>query len=1169
MRNMWKYWLGFAGLLTTLYFVVPNSPESKLVLYNGLGLLSVVFLLVGVKRNHSTAKEPWLWFAAGLSSFLVADICYYVLELTNGGVAPFPSIADFFYLMMYPLVIIGMTKMVRSMTPGRNTASFIDAAVVGIAMFGVLWVLFVDNMFNVGTPTDELAVSLAYPIMDVALLAVAARLVVTAQLKHPPFAFMVLAIASLAIADTGYNILLATDDFETGLFIDGFWLFFYAGFATAALHPAGEHDLDDIQNQDKLTATQLFLMFFATLSVPLVDLLWGSEKDRVVTIVASALLFLLILVRVFTLMKTIERGKDRLRHDAEHDALTGLSNRVLFADRTETALRSADNNGNVAVLFIDLDDFKTVNDSLGHQAGDDMLAEVASRLSDCVRPSDTVARFGGDEFAILLESASDRRDAVTVARRALEALGEPIDLGPRSVRASASIGIAMEADDSIDVDTLMRNADVAMYLSKSRGKGRFAFFEPDMHEEAVERLDLKADLQRGLDDSEFVLYFQPIFDLKSGKVSLVEALIRWKHPERGLVAPDKFISLAEESGLIVPIGEWVMREACKQAAAWHKIEGCEDISITVNLSVRQLQDVSLVNTLTRALLDSGLAAEKLVFEITESMLAIDAERSAGILEQLKTIGVKLAIDDFGTGYSSLSYLKSFPVDAIKIDRSFISELHRSSTSSALVEAVVNLSQALGAYTVAEGIEYADQAAELRKLGCDRAQGFYYCRPLPAPALTALLKEHMDDETEPLEAWRRSSELVQERAFYTSVRVGMSEIRSVVQDIDELNQDLGMPLMASFPWLSHWAESFPQWSPLMVEVRSVQTEQLMACALLATDQRPEGTTIVAMGHGSSLFAGLPARNNDSAQALAQGIVQALDELPAPWSVDLEQLPEMDPVLLHLVEQLDHGQALPELRIPRVVFSTSHNVDDVLTKSKRKQLRRAKGRIEKEGIDMTIGFDRGLALTSELIDEVEAVHVSRDRHARRNSDLDRPAEREFWRRVVEGGTGEWEVEIATLRLDGELAAYAIALLDGDVYRIYDGRMSTEHQHYSPGRIVEAAALSRAMGDPRFAVLDWMSGIAAEKLLTTNIAEGRARLVATSGSRFLGPGKRSARSKRHIARSEVAETTTRPVKAEVETAPERELVATSASTSSEPTSKPRKKATTAKPKKTITSS
>ena len=464
--------------------------------------------------------------------------------------------------------------------------------------------------------------------------------------------------------------------------------------------------------------------------------------------------------------------------------------------------------------------------------------------------------------------------------------------------------------------------------------------------------------------------------------------------------------------------------------------------------------------------------------------------------------MKLAIDDFGTGYSSLSYLKAFPVDAIKIDRSFINELHRSSTSSALVEAVVNLSSALGAYTVAEGIEYSDQADILRRLGCDRGQGFYYCRPLPGPALTTLFREHLDDKLEPLEAWRQSAEKIQDRSFDTEVRFGLNEIRTVAKDIDDLATDLKLPVMASFSWLQNWAEAFLNWAPMMVEVRMPQTQQLAGCAMLAVDKRGEVATVVAMGHSSSLYAGLPARDPASAKALAKAIVDALNETAEVWSLDLEQLPDHDPTLGFLNEELENGQLLPELRVPRVVFSTAHNADEILSKSKRKQIRRANNKIEADGLQMVIAFDRGRAITSDLLDEVESVHVSRDRHARRNSDLDRPAEREFWRRVVEGGHGDWDIEIATLRLDGELAAYAVAILDGDTYRIYDGRMSTEFQHYSPGRLVEAAALSRALSDQRFTVLDWMSGIAAEKLLTTNFAETRARLVATSGSRAMKP-------------------------------------------------------------------
>ncbi|MGI9600683.1 MAG: GNAT family N-acetyltransferase [Acidimicrobiales bacterium] len=1099
-----KIWLAVASSLTALYFVIPNTPESKLVIYNGVGLLSVIMLALGVRVNKASPKHPWIWIGAGLSSFLVADVLYYILELTNPEGPPFPSVADFFYLMMYPLMMVGLTKMMHAVTPGRNTASFLDAAVVAISMFGLYWVLFVDTVFDTdASSTAALVTTLAYPVMDVALLAVAARLVVTLQIKHPPFAFIMAAIGSLAVADTLYSIYQANGTFRTGLYIDAFWLGFYVLFAAAALHPKVAVPPLEVKDEAKLSGRQLLLMFIATLGVPVVDLIAGNPSDRVVTIIASAMLFLLILVRVFGLMTALERGQERLKHDAEHDSLTGLSNRVLFAQRTDEALHLS-TEGHVVVMFIDLDDFKTVNDSLGHHAGDDLLAEVGTRLADCVKDEDTIARLGGDEFAVLLEQATDRREARSVASRVLEALEEPIAVGDRAVSASASIGIAMSSDSTPTVESLLRNADAAMYLSKSRGKGRIEFFEAAMHEEAVERLDLKADLQQALEDDEFVLHYQPIFDLGSGKVALVEALIRWQHPTRGLVEPDRFIPLAEENGMIVPIGDWVLREACRQAAQWQRIKGCEEIGVTVNLSMRQLQDAQLVNTLTRALQDSGLAASHLVLEITESMLAIDAERSAGILGQLKTIGVKLAIDDFGTGYSSLSYLRSFPVDSIKIDRSFINELHRSSTSTALIDAIVNLSQALGAYTVAEGIEHDDQADLLRKLGCDCGQGFYYCRPLTGPAITTLFKDHVADEQEPLEAWRRSSDQVQHRLYDIEVRHGMGDIREVAEELVALNEKVDVPLMGSWPWLEAWGESFASWTPMMIGVRSASNSSLAACALLACKERAEGTAIVAMGHGSSLLTALQAEDTSAAKALGHAVCQTLNDFPDAWSLELEQIHDMDPTMLYLADELEHVQLLHELRIPRVVFSSAHSVDDVLSKSMRKQLRRANRKIENAGLELAIAFDRGSAISSTLIDEVEAVHISRDRDARRNSDLDRPAEREFWRQVVENNE-DWEVEIASLRLDGELAAYAVALLDGDTYRIYDGRMNSQFQDYSPGRLVEAAALSRAISDDQFAVLDWMSGVAAEKLLTANIAEGRARLVATSGSRYLSSVKK----------------------------------------------------------------
>jgi diguanylate cyclase (GGDEF)-like protein len=1108
MTRMWKGWLVLASVLTATYFLVPDSPESKLVLYNGTGLLAVVAVLYGVRRNKPSARTPWYFFAAGLGSFLTADICFYMLELVLGE-APFPSIADVFYLGMYPLVIIGLTKMLRSVSGGvRDTASFIDAAVVGIAMFGVLWVVFVDTVFFTAEHTTAaLLTQLAYPVMDLAVLTVAARLVVKLHLKHPPIALIVLAIGSLAIADTGYGIYNAQGNFQTGLFIDAFWLGFYVLFGAAALHPAMSQDgtLVAEHSEGRLTPRQLVIMFVATLSVPVVDLIWGTMEDRVVTIISSALLALLILIRVFGLTKALAQGRDVMHHEATHDSLTGLANRVLFAQRIGQALtpdpaaateQSGDNN--IAVLFIDLDDFKTVNDSLGHHVGDQLLVTVADRLLQSVRPGDTVARLGGDEFAVLLANVVDRNDVVSVARRILEKLNESIDVGPREVHASCSIGIDIASDT--DVDTLLRNADVAMYLSKSRGKGRFEFFESAMHEGAVERLDLKADLKRALAEDQFVLHYQPIFDLDTGKVSLTEALLRWRHPDRGMIGPDRFIPLAEESGLIVDIGAWVLREACKQTAKWQQLSGCENLGITVNLSMRQLHDSSLLHTLTDALRESGLNASCLVLEITESMLALDADRTTGILEQIKTTGVKLAIDDFGTGYSSLSYLRSFPVDSIKIDRSFISEINRSPTAPALIEAIVNLAQALGAATVAEGIELAEQATALRKLGCDRGQGYYYCRPMAAPALGTLLGEHSQGEVELLAAWRRSAEKAQERSYDIEVRRGLSEVMSVGAEIDRLCKELHVPLMASWPWLRTWAEACTDWSPLMVGVRRADSGQLVGCALLATRDRAQGTAVVAMGHGSSLHSTLHAADEGASHALADAVTDTLNGLSGAWSLDLEQLNSLDPTALQLVESLDQAQLLPELRVPRVIFGGGNTMDTVLSKNMRKQLRRSRNKISAEGLTLSIAFDRGHAISSELIDEVEAVHVSRDRAARRASDLDRPAEREFWRRIVEGGRWEWEVEIASLRLDGQLAAYVVALLDGDVYRVYDGRMNTAFEDYSPGRLVESAALERALIDPRFRLLDWMSGVAAEKLLVSNGAEARARLVATSGSRFV---------------------------------------------------------------------
>ncbi len=447
---------------------------------------------------------------------------------------------------------------------------------------------------------------------------------------------------------------------------------------------------------------------------------------------------MLLTTRDVTDRKDLE---DQLAHRAFHDALTGLPNRSLFTDRVSHALaRRVREPGRIAVLFLDVDDFKTVNDSLGHAAGDELLVAVAKRIDECLRGGDTAARLGGDEFAILLEDVIDPGEAAGVADRVLEALRPPFDVDGKRTFVYASIGIAQSAGTPGErAEELLRNADVAMYIAKRRGKGGHEFFEPDMHLAALQRLELKAELEQALERDEFVIHYQPAVDLASGKITAVEALVRWNHATRGLVPPLDFIPLAEETGLIVPIGGWVLREACRQAREWQLAHRSDTpLSVGVNLSGRQLQDSSVVGEVKAALEASQLPPSSLILEITETVLLQDAEAAAATLSELKKLGVQLAIDDFGTGYSSLGYLDRFPVDIVKIAKPFIDGVAHGPDESAVAAAMITLGGTLGLKTVAEGIEDADQLAELRALACDQGQGFYLARPVAAGDVSALL-----------------------------------------------------------------------------------------------------------------------------------------------------------------------------------------------------------------------------------------------------------------------------------------------------------------------------------------------------------------------------------------------------------------------------------------------
>ncbi len=455
------------------------------------------------------------------------------------------------------------------------------------------------------------------------------------------------------------------------------------------------------------------------------------------------------IVRDVTQQKLLEA---QLAHQAFHDSLTGLANRALFRDRVSQAVSRGSRRGVLpAVLFIDIDNFKSINDGISHEVGDGLLCVIARRLSEAIRTSDTAARVGGDEFAVLVEAngtGSVVSDAAHMAERIFESLRVPCDVNGSEIVVGVSIGIAVARVGDDDAD-LLRNADLAMYRAKSRGKGRYEVFEPAMHQAVRKRLELETELRRSIEQAingkssngdrpPFVMHYQPIATMATGYISKVEALVRWDHPRRGLVPPMEFIPIAEEMGLIVPLGRWILREACRQTRAWQRAYATsglpQAIGVTVNLSARQLLQPELPSDVASALKDSGLPAGCLTLEMTESMLVEDSAAVLTRLRALKALGVRLAIDDFGTGYSSLAYLERFPVDLLKIDKSFVDKIG-AGLESPLARAMIGLGRELGIHVVAEGIETHRQWSSLRDLGCEMGQGFYLSRPLPPALLT--------------------------------------------------------------------------------------------------------------------------------------------------------------------------------------------------------------------------------------------------------------------------------------------------------------------------------------------------------------------------------------------------------------------------------------------------
>ncbi|GAB4374687.1 MAG: hypothetical protein Kow00121_19440 [Elainellaceae cyanobacterium] len=438
-------------------------------------------------------------------------------------------------------------------------------------------------------------------------------------------------------------------------------------------------------------------------------------------------------------------AEEKLVHDALHDTLTGLPNRVLLLERLHHVIHLSQRSDNLfAVLFIDLDRFKVINDSLGHMLGDELLISISERLTHCLRPGDTISRLGGDEFVILLEDVKDRQSVTTIAERIQAELALPFLLGGHEVFTGASIGITFGTKEYIQPEELLRDADTAMYRAKEQGRGRYQIFNPGMHTNAVALLQLETDLRRALDRKELQLHYQPIVSLRTKQIIGFESLLRWQHPKRGRVSPQEFIPIAEETGLIIPIGHWILQEACRRMRQWHQMFPEQKLTINVNLSSKQFTP-QLIEEVSQILQETELEAQYLKLEITESILMENAERAIVTLTQLRDLGIHLVIDDFGTGYSSLSYLHRFPIDTLKIDRSFTSKIDSDGEQLAIVRTIITLAWNLGMEVVAEGVETAKQLAQLRALHCDHAQGFLFYKAVDEQQVLQVMSEAISEK----------------------------------------------------------------------------------------------------------------------------------------------------------------------------------------------------------------------------------------------------------------------------------------------------------------------------------------------------------------------------------------------------------------------------------------
>jgi diguanylate cyclase len=711
------------ALACAAYPALPNEGPASAILYFLLGFSASVVTITGVRRHRPADAKGWYLFALGQLTWACGDLIYeinrQILHQT-----PYPSPADALYLAAYPLYISGVVCLVRARLP-RDRAALLDAAIIATGVGLVYWVFIVSPLLGASDAAPlARALSVADPTADVVVFAVVVRLLTGGGYRTTSLRLLAGGMAVLFVTDTFYSIVNLLSVYNGGLLGAG-WLIAYVLWAGAANHPSIADPVPAPPPAARAGRLRMVLLAACTLLAPAVLFIQGERRHGHLNWLAigigAVVLFLLVLARMSGVIGQVQAQSRQLEDLAMRDELTGLANRRRFAARLAEALTA----GSAQVAVIDLAGFKTINDRHGHAAGDRVLAAVAERFAARLRETDLVARMGGDEFAVLVPDSTEPVADAVVGRLAA-ALREPIATGDLELLVGARIGVAAGASGE-DPDEVLRRADVAMYAAKARGE-RSHRYSPELDAESTEAARIGAELRTALDTGQLTVFYQPIVELPHGRIVSAEALVRWEHPERGFVSPADFIPVAEQNGLIVELGAWVLRTACAQAVMWRETLGADaPRRISVNVSARQLAEPGFADLVASTLAWTGLGAHHLVVEVTETAV-FEGGLAVQALERLHALGVQIALDDFGTGHSSLTLLQTVPVDVLKVDKSFVDNVTMAGRHAVIATALIQVADGLGLSAVAEGVETAEQAAELHRMGYRLAQGYHFGQP---------------------------------------------------------------------------------------------------------------------------------------------------------------------------------------------------------------------------------------------------------------------------------------------------------------------------------------------------------------------------------------------------------------------------------------------------------